>query len=281
MTLFMYGIGWLLSPEKRMRVASKGEFWSRDELIVVCNLYFGLPFGQMHARNPTVIAMARALSRSPGSVAMKLVNFASLDPSHQARGISGLRGVSRADREVWEEFHSKWQELATASEKRLDEFLSAQPALAKKRGHHLPAVIPAATCPTETTASVRVRTMQTFFRKVVLAAYGSRCCVTGNPVPELLIASHILPWSEFPEERLNPHNGLCLAAHFDRAFDQGLITFGETMKLILSSELRAYIPEKAIEREFISMEGARLRTPERFPPNEEFLHYHRRNIFRP
>jgi putative restriction endonuclease len=129
-------------------------------------------------------------------------------------------------------------------------------------------------------ASVRVRRTQSFFRKVVLAAYDWRCCVTGNPVPELLIASHILPWSRFPQERVNPCNGLCLAAHFDRAFDQGLATFGEDLKLVLSSELRGHLPSEAIEREFLPMEGNELRLPERFAPDGTFLDYHRRKIFR-
>ena len=144
----------------------------------------------------------------------------------------------------------------------------------------MPPMMPRPEQPTEATASVRVRRMQSFFRKVVLAAYDWRCCVTANPVPELLIASHILPWSEFPQERVNPSNGLCLAAHFDRAFDQGLIAFGEDAKLVLSSELRAHLPDKAIEREFMSMEGVPLRMPERFPADGEFLQYHRRKIFR-
>jgi putative restriction endonuclease len=211
---------------------------------------------------------------------MKLVNFASLDPAHQARGISGLKGVSKADRQVWDEFHSNWLTLATVSENRLNELLAARPP-AKQLERSLPLFWSPPMRPTEAMASVRVRTMQGFFRKVVLAAYGWRCAVTGNPVPELLIASHILPWSQFPEHRLNPQNGLCLAAHFDRAFDQGLITFGNNMKLVISSELRAYLPEEAIEREFLSTDGTPLRTPERFRPNVEFLDYHRRNIFRP
>lgn len=263
-----------------MPVKSKGKSWSQDELVLVCNLYFSIPFGQMHARNPKVIAMAGILGRTPGSIAMKLVNFASLDPALQARGISGLRGVTQADRRVWEEFHSNWSVLATASEKLLSELISAQPAQARKLDLALPVFIPSPTHPTDTIATVRVRTMQTFFRKVVLAAYECRCCVTGNPVPELLIASHILPWSQFPEQRLNPQNGLCLAAHFDRAFDQGLITFGNNMELLLSSELRAYLPEKTLEREFLSVEGAPLRAPERFQPDKGFLDFHRRKIFR-
>ena len=43
--------------------------------------------------------------------------------------------------------------------------------------------------PTEREATVRIRAAQSFFRKAVVAAYGARCCVTGNPVPELLTAS--------------------------------------------------------------------------------------------
>jgi HNH endonuclease len=264
-----------------MRSPSRGEPWSRDELIVACNLYFSLPFGKMHARDPAVVALAKALNRTPGSVAMKLVNFASLDPAHQARGVSGLTGVSRADKEIWEEFHANWSELATESERHLMELVPARELRQPERKRALlPTLLPLDR-PTETTANVHVRTAQSFFRRVVLAAYDWRCCVTGNSVPELLISSHILPWSEFPKERLNPSNGLCLAAHFDRAFDMGLVAFGEDAKLRLSSELRDYLPNAAIEREFLPMEGAPLRMPERFRPDEAFLQYHRQKIFQP
>jgi putative restriction endonuclease len=264
-----------------MRAASRGKPWLRDELIVVCNLYFSLPFGKMHARNPAVITMAKALDRTPGSVAMKLVNFASLDPAHHARGISGLTGISRADKEVWGEFQANWSTMANESEERLTKLLPVRTAQPEKQRRAMLPIMPPPEWPTEATATVRVRRAQSFFRKVVLAAYEWRCCITGNPVPELLIASHILPWSEFPKERVNPCNGLCLAAHFDRAFDQGLISFGEDAKLMLSSQLLAHLPDKAIEREFISLEGTQLRTPERFPPEGAFLDYHRRNIFQP
>ena len=253
--------------------------WSRQELIVACNLYFTLPFGQMHARNPSVIALARALGRTPSSVAMKLVNFASLDPAHQARGVSGLTGVSRADREIWQEFHANWSTLSEESEKVLEEIPTTAIPPSQKARAPLPEMLTPPEGPTDGIASVRVRRTQRFFRKVVLAAYEWRCCVTGNPIPDLLIASHILPWSDFPKERSNPCNGLCLAAHFDRAFDAGLIAFGEDRRLLVSSRLRAYLPNEAIEREILPMEGAALRMPERFAPHADFLAYHRGNRF--
>ena len=135
--------------------------------------------------------------------------------------------------------------------------------------------------PTEATRTVKVRTMQSFFRKVVLAAYGSRCCITGNPVQDLLVASHIMPWADFPAQRLNPRNGLCLAAHFDRAFDRGLIGFDDHIRLTLSPALKRYLPNDAIESEFMHREGQSLLSPERFPPDPYFVAYHRSRIFRP
>ncbi|HEX5412052.1 MAG TPA: HNH endonuclease [Terriglobia bacterium] len=257
----------------------RGKDWTRDELLAACNLYFTLPFGQMHSKNPIIIKMAGALGRTPGSVAMKLVNFASLDPAHQARGVSGLKGTSRADREIWEEFRSRWDSAVEESEMLLERLIPAEepPTKARPVQYELPRKPHSG--PTEREATLRVRAGQTFFRKAVLAAYGARCCVTGNPIPELLTASHILPWAKFPDHRTNPQNGLCLAAHFDRAFDNGLITVDERHRLKLSPQLRCWLPDAALEREFLPMELSPLRMPERFPPDESFLEFHRTNIF--
>jgi putative restriction endonuclease len=263
---------------------AKGRPWSREELIVVFNLYCSMSFGQMDSRNPNIIEMARVLGRTPGSVAMKLVNFASFDPAHQARGVSGLKGASRADRTIWDEFHTNWERLAFESEQRLNELLAigAEPVrpngLPSLHRIQLPESMPDG--PTDAMRTLRVRTVQGFFRKAVLAAYQGRCCVTGNPVPELLIASHILPWSEFPENRIDPSNGLCLAAHFDKAFDQGLISFDEDMRLVISREMKSYLPNDALVREFVPMERTELRMPEKFRPNEDFMRHHREKIFR-
>jgi putative restriction endonuclease len=188
----------------------------------------------MHSRNPIIIALARSLGRTAGSVAMKLVNFASLDPIHQARGIKGLRGVSRADRQGWEEFRQKWTVSAFESEVGLNNLLSTQKLELSEDAVAL-RIVQAKNRPTESLATVQIRTMQSFFRRSVLSAYKARCCITGNPVPELLVASHILPWRDFPDERINPKNGLCLAAHLDRAFDKGLVTIGPDLRLKLSS----------------------------------------------
>jgi putative restriction endonuclease len=253
--------------------------WSHDELVIACGLYFTLPFGQMHSRNPKIIDVARLLRRTPSSVAMKLVNFASLDPAHQARGVKGLAGHSRIDGQVWSEFQDNWDEMTVLSEAKLQNLEAAEERAAPKdRGPETEYVPP--DVPTETSATVKVRTMQSFFRKVVLAAYDYKCCITGNPVEDLLVASHILPWSNFPRHRLNPKNGLCMAAHFDKAFDRCLITFDNEMRLVLGPMLKRHIQNPAIESEFARREGQRLTCPHRFLPDADFLAYHRDRMFR-
>lgn len=277
-------------PEK---ILPHGQPWSREELLLAMNLYCRIPFGHQHSRAPEVIELARALGRSPGSAAMKLNNFTSLDPIESARGIRGLSGTSRLDRQVWEEFNTDWEALAEESEAlwrrrvgsqdsegSLAETVHSQEVANKDFGAEITVPRKVPTGPTESERLVPVRLAQQFFRRAVLIAYGVRCCISGIPIPELLIASHILPWNSFPELRVNPRNGLCLSRLHDAAFDQGFITLDERNCLVLSQSLRRYLPDDSLERNFVAFEGHPIRLPEKFSPNPEFLRHHREQVFK-
>jgi putative restriction endonuclease len=259
---------------------SERKRWSREELIIAMNLYCKLSFGQLHHRTPIIIDVSQKLGRTPSSLAMKLVNFASLDPDLQAKGIKGLQGASRADREIWQEFNENWDDLGYESEEKLQllfddsplEIQSTKSKLSSPKTKHRPAI-------TESEANVKVRIGQNFFRETVLGNYYGRCCITGNPIPELLVASHILPWSKYPEQRLNPHNGLCLSRTQDTAFDRGLITISSDYKIILSSYIRDFLPEKTLDENFGVYSDQQIRFPEKFTPDLDFLAYHREKIF--
>ena len=85
--------------------------WTRDELLTVLNLYHKIPFGLFDKSQKVIIDLALAMKRTPGSVAMKLTNLASFDPALQLRGVKGLPGASKLDREMWDEFHANLTEL--------------------------------------------------------------------------------------------------------------------------------------------------------------------------
>ncbi len=132
---------------------------------------------------------------------------------------------------------------------------------------------------TESKKLTSVRLAQGFFRRTVIAAYLGRCCISGNPIQELLVASHILPWADYPEHRVNPRNGLCLSRLHDAAFDRGLITFDEKYRLVLSKRIKDYLTSEAVRLNFGTFEGERLVLPEKFLPDNVFLLYHRERIF--
>ncbi|HEY9628933.1 MAG TPA: HNH endonuclease [Coleofasciculaceae cyanobacterium] len=261
--------------------------WTRDELIIAMNLYCKLPFGQLDHRTPIIMEVAEKLGRTPSSLAMKLSNLASLDPVQQARGIRGLSKASKADRGIWQEFTANWENLGTESEERFQELVGSadlnQLFMRQKARISKP---PLETYPsrriieeTEAKVTAKTRIGQDFFRQMILSSYGSRCCITGNPIPELLIASHIIPWREQSEHRLNPRNGLCLARTHDVAFDQGLITFDDEYKLLLSCYLQKFLPEETLEHNFVAYAGNPLHLPEKFHPELDFLRFHRERIF--
>jgi len=262
-----------------------GKLWTHDELIIAMNLYCKLPFGQLRHGNPLVIEVAGMLGRTPSSLSMKLCNLASLDPYHQARGVKGLRGASRADRQVWEEFISDWDRYGVESEEKLQALFgqieekrpTVQGRSARKNIVKVPSVEPSG--PTEAIVTGKTRLGQRFFRQSVLASYNCRCCITGNPIPELLIASHILPWGQFPEQRLNPRNGLCLAQTQDAAFDKGLISLDEDYRLMLSPYLREFLPNEALSRNFLAYEGTQIEMPDKFLPEGDYLQKHREVVF--
>jgi hypothetical protein len=64
------------------------------------------------------------MGRTPNSLAMKLCNFASLDPVQQARGVRGLPGATRQDREMWNEFQSNLLMLGPESEQMLHDMFT-------------------------------------------------------------------------------------------------------------------------------------------------------------
>jgi len=140
--------------------------WTRDELLFAFNLYCKVPFGRMHRNNPEIIRLASLIGRTPSAVAMKLVNFASLDPAHQQRNVSGVRNASRSDREVFEEFSANWEQLVFESEQATERRL--QSGVTKRSDVIADVSIPEG--PTDRQQLVRVRTVQTFFRRAVLAS---------------------------------------------------------------------------------------------------------------
>jgi putative restriction endonuclease len=171
--------------------------WTRDQLKLAFCLYCQLPFGKLHKGNPEIIRLSDAIGRTPSAVAMKLVNFSSLDPAITLTGRKGLSGASNLDREIWEEFHSDWERLALECEE-LRRKLNPAPVTDDVDDQLSPEDFTGETRKVVTEQRIK----QNFFRRAVLSSYRGRCCMSGLSDARLLIASHIVPWSKDKQNRL-------------------------------------------------------------------------------
>jgi putative restriction endonuclease len=252
----------------------KGEKWSREELIVAFNLYCKIPFSKINYKHSQVIRLAKLIGRTPSAVALKLVNFARLDPELQKRNITGMKHGSKGEEEVWKEFFESPEELAFESERTLANF--------KGQSIEKSADIEIEDLPKEgkeREAKVKIRVNQKFFRSSILASYNSKCCITGLSATGLLVASHIVPWAIDKKNRLNLHNGLCLNALHDKAFDKGLIAITPEYQVILSPLLGRLKDKTSLDTYFWPFKNKQIELPQRFFPDKNFLKYHYENIF--
>lgn len=251
------------------------KLWTKEELILVFNLYLKLPFGKMHTRTPEIIEIANLLGRTVNSIAIRLTNFAACDPYHQNRGVKGMVGGIKQCQPIWDEF---------AQNKELLIFESEQ-ILAEKENQTIETkfddiLFDLKDLKGETKIrEVKTRVNQNVFRQIVVANYSGKCAITGIDIPELLFASHIIPWSKNEYERLNPENGICLSALFDKAYDKGLIAINEQYQILISDKLKKKKDADYYGKYFAPIENQSLIQPQRYFPKKDFIQYHLDVIF--
>lgn len=249
--------------------------WTREELILAFNLYLKLPFGKMNKSTPEIIQLANLIGRTPSSIGMRLGNFASVDPYHQERGIGGLKNGMNQVKPIWNEFFNNQEELIFLSEQILAEKENSsienkyENILFDLKGLKGETVI----------REVKTRVNQSVFRQMVLTNYNTKCAITGIDFPELLLASHIVPWSKNENERLNPENGICLSALYDKAFDKGLIGINSNYQIILSTSLKKKKETSFYQSHFASIENLKINDAIKYMPRKEFLQYHLDIVF--
>jgi predicted restriction endonuclease len=255
--------------------------WTRPQVLAALHLYFLLPFGKLDRNTPQVKQLGTWLGRTASAVALKLVNLASLDPAVTTTGRVGMRKSSELDKQLWRELAANWDKTALDaaahySKLAVQNATSATANLVNSdNSHDLADPIDALIPPGKTRAAVvQVRVNQAHFRQSVLARYNGTCCVSGLQNDKLLIASHIVPWSEDKTNRLNPQNGLCLSALHDRAYDQGLISVTPDFKIHVSPKIKALKGDTFIQDSLMRFDQKPLVLPERFRPGADFLARH-------
>ena len=133
----------------------------------------------------------------------------------------------------------------------------------------------------------RTRIGQDAFSTTVRQRFGYACGFCGFSPKSLLKegllwGSHIKPWSASnDDERLDPLNGIAACRMHDAAFDRGLITVDDDLRIRRAQLLRSSIGSDAgVEHYFGSVMQDRLLLPSSSePPLAQYLRWHRNNRF--
>jgi hypothetical protein len=125
---------------------------------------------------------------------------------------------------------------------------------------------------------IKARQKQSLFRKRVLENFQNQCCLSTVKEENLLIASHIIPWADRIETRLDPSNGLCLSYIYDKLFDDGYFSFNDHLKVIVADQ--ASILSGEIQNILVSIENNSIREPHNYPISLDYIKYHRQKKMR-
>ena len=115
---------------------------------------------------------------------------------------------------------------------------------------------------------------QRIFAQQLNENYRGICCATGITTRSILSASHIIPWSEDSQIRIDPKNGLLLSPLVDKLFDKYYISVDAKYKIIISDRVAI---DNALYREVKHLAGKQIALPKNaaFHPKQEYLKIHR------
>lgn len=240
--------------------------WTREEAILALLAYCQVPFNKASNSHPWIIRIANAIHRTPAAVKMKIGNFGVFDPALRERGIVGLSGYSKIDKEVWNEFYGKWDILLTEATKLLKSYESTVEDF-----QNLQTEFPNGE---EIEVTSKRRINQIFFRNSVLSAYNNHCCISGISSPTLLEAAHIIAWKDDDSVRTDPSNGLCLNTLFHKAFDSFMLSIAPDYTIDFSPKFFDAVSDPHLRCFMESKQGAQIALPDKFLPNPTFLNEH-------
>jgi hypothetical protein len=120
--------------------------------------------------------------------------------------------------------------------------------------------------PTESKSEIKVRAYQNKLREIVLDNYNSTCAICEINKTDLLICSHIKPWTVDKEERLNPKNAICFCVLHDKMFDKGYFSLDSEYNIIFGTK-----SDKQIEKLLTDL---KFKKPKINEPDISFLDYH-------
>jgi hypothetical protein len=210
--------------------------------------------GISHRQIQREILHLPAPARGGGFRAMEILHYYNIKGDRKGSlKHSSVEDLSNSKDDLFLEAIGIYKELKAAREEASKTFLMNQNVNGEDR-------------PTELRSEIKRRIFQDKLREVVLSNYNSTCAVCEINKSDLLICSHIKPWSIDKEERLNPKNTICFCVLHDKLFDRGYFSLNDNYHIIHGKKADTQI--KTL------LKNLRFKEPDINPPDHRFLKFH-------
>lgn len=259
------------------------EKWTDEEMILTLYVYLTHESTDLYKSSEFLVEFCNRLNkytgknRTPSSIEMRVANYKSVDSKYIK---SGLTNGGKAVKEYWDRYSS---DICTM-EKLYNEFVSLTYDInsdndleelneIENSSEYVKLDLEEKDSYIETLLKVRNKAIQQNFRKNLLLEFNQKCALCEINKADLLIASHILPYSKCANKKdmVNHYNGLLLCPNHDAIFDKKLISFDEKGKILIKADL----PKELLQILNIS-ENSHLSSVYLTKERLEFLSLHRK-----
>lgn len=258
------------------------EKWTDEEMILTLYIYLTHDPDELRKNSKFLINfcerlnMFTGMNRSPDSIEMRISNYKSVDPLYKKVGLAnGGKNVS----EFWNKYHNKLDYMSELYNKFVN---STYKAVSDESVKELDSIVKSYVCDNvnekdsfiESTINVRNGAIQRIFRDNLIIEFNQKCALCDINKKNLLISSHILPYSKCKNksDMVNHFNGLLLCPNHDALFDKRLISFDRNGKIIISK----FIP-KELYKDLNINSNMRLETKFLTEKRLSFLEKHMKN----
>ena len=118
-------------------------------------------------------------------------------------------------------------------------------------------------------ALTRQRQGQNRVRALTLHNYNTHCALCDVNVPDLLVASHIVRWSDEPSVRGDLSNVICLCRFHDPLFELGYLALSDDYQVLTKNTTDSCMIEQVLKA------AHTFSQPQAFTPAVEYLRKHR------
>lgn len=241
---------------KAFYIKKSSNIWLEEEMLLTLYIYLTHNSEDLNKTSKFLQDFSKRLNfftgidRTVDSIAIRISNFKAVDPNYSG---TGLPNGGKKVLECWNKYSNNLDYLKELYDKFVKNTFSMIDNQAKEELTFIDKQLKNMGNPdnfkdidiqekdayVESLITVRNGAIQRIFRDNLIMEFNQKCALCGINNRNLLIASHILPYSKCKnkEDMINHNNGLLLCPIHDALFDKKYITFDENGKIVINKEI--------------------------------------------